>query len=312
MNDKDKDTSKKNSETLSFKEAIMDDVFTDNISRRHIKAKLFKIVIISTILIAIALLGVLLWRIGVQGLPWLNVDFLTSFPSRMASRAGIKSALIGSAAIIFLTAIFSVILGLGAAVYLEELASRGKINRLIELNIANLAGVPSLVYGILGLAVFVRFLHFERSILAAAATLSIMILPVIVISAREALRTVPMNIRLAALALGATPWQAVWSHVLPAAIPNILTGLILALSRALGEAAPLIIVGGVTYIAFLPNSIFDSFTTLPIQIFNWAGRPQEEFQGIAAAGIIVLLIVVLATNSIAIILRNRLEKNKKW
>lgn len=297
---------------LPFKEATLEENFADNIGRRHLKAKVFKLIIFSTIVIAISLLGILLWRIGVQGLPWLNMEFLNSFPSRIASRAGIKSALIGSASIIALTAVLSVILGLGAALYLEELAPRGKISRFIELNIANLAGVPSLVYGILGLAVFVRLFHFERSILAAAATLSIMILPVIVISAREALRTVPINIRMAALALGATPWQAVWSHVLPAAIPNILTGIILALSRALGEAAPLIIVGGVTYIAFVPESVFDAFTTLPIQIFNWSGRPQEDFQGIAAAGIIVLLGVVLATNSIAIILRNRMEKNTKW
>lgn len=299
-------------EKFQFKEAVIEDVFRDNLALRHVKAKAFKFTIILTIVIAVTLLGTLLWRIGVQGFPWLSSDFIASFPSRIARRAGIKSALIGSASIIFLTSIFSVTLGLGAALYLEELAPRGKISRLIELNIANLAGVPSLVYGILGLAVFVRFLHFDRSILAAAATLSIMILPIIVISAREALRTVPVNIRMAALALGATPWQAVWSHVLPAAMPNILTGIILALSRALGEAAPLIIVGGVTYIAFLPESVFDSFTTLPIQIFNWAGRPQEEFQGIAAAGIIVLLAVVLLTNSVAITLRNRLEKNNRW
>lgn len=297
---------------LQLKEATIVELFKDNLAFRHIKARIFTLMIAAAIVIAISLLGVLLWRIAVQGMPWLSVDFLTSFPSRFAARAGIKSALIGSLAIIVLTAIFSVILGLGAAVYLEELAPRGKLSRLIELNIANLAGVPSLVYGILGLAVFVRFLHFERSILAAGATLAIMILPIIVISAREALRTVPINIRMAALALGATPWQAVWSHVLPAAMPNILTGIILALSRALGEAAPLIIVGGVTYIAFLPSSLFDSFTTLPIQIFNWAGRPQEEFQGIAAAGIIVLLGVVLLTNSIAITLRNRMEKNTRW
>ena len=297
---------------LKLKEATFVELFKDNLGYRHLKAKLFTLTIVAAIVIAISLLGVLLWRIAVQGVPWLNFDFLTSFPSRFADKAGIKSALIGSASIIVLTGIFSVILGLGAALYLEELAPRGKLSRLIELNIANLAGVPSLVYGILGLAVFVRFLHFERSILAAGATLAIMILPIIVISAREALRTVPINIRMAALALGATPWQAVWSHVLPAAMPNILTGIILALSRALGEAAPLIIVGGVTYIAFLPNSVFDAFTTLPIQIFNWAGRPQEDFQGIAAAGIIVLLGVVLLTNSIAITMRNRMEKNTQW
>ncbi|MCX6123312.1 MAG: phosphate ABC transporter permease PstA, partial [Proteobacteria bacterium] len=223
------------------------------------------------------------------------------------ARAGIKSALAGSSLIIIITAAVSVTLGIGAALYLEELSAKGRLNRFVELNIANLAGVPSLVYGILGLAVFVRFLSFGRSILAAACTMALMILPVIIITAREALRAVPVSMRLAALALGATPWQAVWSHVLPAAMPNILTGVILALSRALGEAAPLIIVGGVTYIAFVPESVFDAFTTMPIQIFNWAGRPQEEFQGIAAAGIIVLLAVVLVTNAAAIVLRNRLS-----
>lgn len=306
------DTPDQHLDKLTLKEATIAELFADNLAKRHIKGKLFKLTIIASIVVAIAMLGILLWRVAEQGAPWLSFDFLTRFPSRMPERAGIKSALVGSASIIALTAVFSVILGLGAAVYLEELAPRGKISRLIELNIANLAGVPSLVYGILGLAVFVRFLHFERSILAAACTLAIMILPIIVISAREALRTVPVNIRMAALALGATPWQAVWSHVLPAAMPNVLTGIILALSRALGEAAPLIIVGGVTYIAFLPESVFDAFTTLPIQIFNWAGRPQEEFQGIAAAGIMVLLGVVLITNSIAITMRNRMEKNTKW
>ena len=218
----------------------------------------------------------------------------------------------GSASIILLTATLAIILGVGAAIYLEELSPKNKLNHFIELNIANLAGIPSLVYGMLGLAVFVRFMNFGRSILAAACTLAIMILPVIIISSREALRAVPPGIRLAALALGATKWQTTWHHVLPAAMPGMLTGIILAVSRALGEAAPLILVGGVTYIAFLPNSLYDSFTTLPIQIFNWAGRPQEEFQAIAAAGIIVLVGLVLVTNGIAILIRARLEDKHRW
>ncbi len=296
----------------SVREAILDTPFKDNLDRRNFNAKIFNLVILLATCLAMLILGLLLWRIGEQGLPWLNWNFITSFPSRMAARAGIFSALIGSACIIILTGIIAVVLGVSAAIYLEEMSAKNRINQLIELNIANLAGIPSLVYGMLGLAVFVRFLNFGRSIMAAACTLAIMILPVIIISSREALRTVPPSIRLAALALGATKWQTTWHHVLPAAMPGMLTGIILAISRALGEAAPLILVGGVTYIAFLPNSVYDSFTTLPIQIFNWAGRPQEEFQAIAAAGIIVLLGLVLFTNGIAILIRARLEDKNRW
>ena len=296
----------------SVREAILDTPFKDNLDRRNFNAKIFNLVILLATCLAMLILGLLLWRIGEQGLPWLNWNFITSFPSRMAARAGIFSALVGSASIIILTGIIAVVLGVSAAIYLEEMSPKNRINQLIELNIANLAGIPSLVYGMLGLAVFVRFLNFGRSIMAAACTLAIMILPVIIISSREALRTVPPSIRLAALALGATKWQTTWHHVLPAAMPGMLTGMILAISRALGEAAPLILVGGVTYIAFLPNSVYDSFTTLPIQIFNWAGRPQEEFQAIAAAGIIVLLGLVLFTNGIAILIRARLEDKNRW
>lgn len=281
-------------------------MFEENLAKRHAFGRAFQVLIFSATVTGLVLLGILLWRVSVAGLPWLNWNFVTSFPSRLPAKAGILSALVGSMLIIAMTSVFSILFGIGAAIYLEELSAKGRLNRFIELNISNLAGVPSLVYGILGLAVFVRFLNFERSILAAACTLTLMILPVIIITSREALKAIPVNLRMAALALGATPWQSVWSHILPAALPNILTGVILALSRALGEAAPLIIVGGVTYIAFLPNTMFDAFTTLPIQIFNWAGRPQVEFQGIAAAGIIVMLVVVLTTNAFAIILRNRL------
>lgn len=305
-------TEKPTTPETSVREAILDTPFKDNLDSRNLNAKVFKAVIFMATCLAMVILGVLLWRIIEQGLPWLNWSFLTSFPSRMAARAGILSALVGSASIIGLTALIAVILGISAAIYLEEISPKNKLSYFIELNIANLAGVPSLVYGMLGLAVFVRFMNFGRSILAAAFTLAIMILPVIIISSREALRAVPPSIRLAALALGATKWQTTWHHVLPAAMPGMLTGIILAVSRALGEAAPLILVGGVTYIAFLPNSMYDSFTTLPIQIFNWAGRPQEEFQAIAAAGIIVLLGLVLLTNGIAIMIRARLEDKNRW
>ncbi|MCX6118793.1 MAG: phosphate ABC transporter permease PstA [Proteobacteria bacterium] len=292
----------------------MDEIplFKDNLNARARGEFLFKWTVRFSAFTAVFIMSLLLYRVLQDGLPWLSFDFLNRFPSRLPERAGIKSALYGSCYIIVLTTIFSVSIGVAAALYLEEIAKKNRLSQFIEVNIANLAGVPSLVYGILGLAVFVRYLDFGRSVLAAAATLALMILPVIIITSREALRTVPNGIRMAALALGATPWQTIWSHVLPAALPNILTGVILALSRALGEAAPLIIVGGVTYIAFIPESLFDSFTTMPIQIFNWAGRPQVEFQGIAAAGIIVMLLLVLTTNAFAIILRNKFSQKSRW
>ena len=298
-------------DSTTTEEQLLDSSFVDNLARRRFQAVVFKWAIQAATCTALITLGILVWRIGSQGLPWLNWNFITSFPSRKAERAGIFSALIGSAIIIFLTTIFAVILGVSAAVYLEEIARKNKLSKFLELNIANLAGVPSLVYGMLGLAVFVRLFGFGRSLLAAACTLAMMVLPIIIISSREALRTVPPSTRLAA-ALGATPWQTTYHHTVPAAMPGILTGIILAISRALGEAAPLIIIGGVTYIAFLPSSILDSFTTLPIQIFNWAGRPQEEFQFIAAAAIIVLVGLVLMTNGVAIFIRAKLENKNRW
>lgn len=295
-----------------MREAILDNSFEDNMAKRHFHEKLFRVAIFGATCLSMVILALLLWRVVSQGWDWLNWNFIVSFPSRMAARAGIASALVGSATIITLTAMIAIILGVGAAVYLEELSPQNKVSRFVELNIANLAGIPSLVYGMLGLAVFVRFLDFGRSILAAAFTLAMMILPVIIISSREALRAVPPSIRLAAVALGATRWQTTWHHILPAAMPGMMTGIILAVSRALGEAAPLIMVGGVTYIAFLPESLFDSFTTLPIQIFNWAGRPQEDFQALAAAAIIVLMGLVLMTNGVAIYIRARLENKHRW
>jgi len=208
--------------------------------------------------------------------------------------------------------IIAVPLGIAAAIYLEEYNRKTRLSRFIEINIANLAGVPSIVYGILGLAVFVRFFHLGRSVLAGALTMSLLILPVIIIAAREAIRAVPKNIRLGAYALGATRWQTVVHHVLPAALPGILTGVILAMSRALGETAPLIMIGALTYVAFVPVGPMDAFTALPIQIFNWASRPQTNFHEVAAAGIIVLLVFLLALNATAVWLRHRASKKYHW
>lgn len=280
--------------------------------RRHAKARCMHILFFGATYVGVILLAVLLGAILQHGIPWLRWDFLMSFPSRIAANAGVKSALCGSLWLIVMTTVISVPLGIGAAIYLEEYARPGRWNRFIEVNITNLAGVPSIVYGILGLAIFVRGLALGRSVLAGALTMSLLILPVIIIAAREALRAVPQSIRHAAVALGATRWQTVRAQVLPAAMPGILTGIILALSRALGETAPLVVMGALTYVAFVPAGPMDAFTVLPIQIFNWASRPQPEFHGVAAAGILVLLVVLLSMNALAIWLRQRLERRARW
>ena len=260
----------------------------------------------------VLMLLVLLVEIARQGLGWLDMQFLTSFPSRFAERAGIKAALWGTVYLILLVAVISIPLGIGAAVYLEEYARPGRISTIIEINIANLAGTPSIVYGILGLALFVRWMGMGRSLLAGALTMSLLILPVTIIASREALRAVPKSIRLASLALGATRWQTIRHHLIPAALPGISTGIILALSRAIGETAPLVMIGALSYVAFTPSGPMDQFSALPIQIFNWASRPQKEFYGLAGAGIIVLLIVLLTMNATAILLRARAQKVGRW
>jgi phosphate transport system permease protein len=251
------------------------------------------------------LLAVLLVHATREGLPWLDLQFIKDFPSRFPARAGIKSALVGTLWLISLTAVFSIPIGVAGAIYLEEYASRTRLNTAIEISIANLAGVPSIVYGMLGLAIFVRWMALGRSVVAGALTMSLLILPVIIISSREALRAVPDSIRRASFALGATQWQTIRHHVLPAALPGILTGTILALSRAIGETAPLIMIGALTYVAFVPAGPMDAFTALPIQIFNWVSRPQQEFHELAAAGIVVLLAVLLLMNGIAVVIRQR-------
>ena len=256
----------------------------------------------------IVILGVLLFHVSREGIGWLDLQFLTEFPSRFPEQAGIKSALWGTVWLIALTAGFSIPVGVAAAIYLEEYSPKGRLSQLIEVNIANLAGVPSIVYGILGLVLFVRFLALGRSVLAGSLTMTLLILPVIIIAAREALRAVPGSIRQAAFALGATRWQAVRAQVLPVALPGILTGVILALSRAIGETAPLVMIGALTYVAFVPEGPMDAFTALPIQIFNWASRPQEDFHQLAAAGIIVLLATLLLMNATAVWIRQRAER----
>lgn len=263
-------------------------------------ATVFGVVVLATLLVDVA----------IQAAPWLDVQFLTSLPSRFPDRAGIRAAILGSLWMMGLTALISVPLGVASAVYLEEYAQEGWLLRIIQVNIANLAGVPSVIYGILGLAIFVRFAALGSSLLAGALTLSLLILPIIIISTQEALRGVPSGIREAAFAVGATRWQVVWSHVLPAAAPGILTGVILALSRAIGETAPLIMVGAAGLVA-VPQSVMDPFTVLPIQIFNWTARPQDEFQGLAAAAIVVLMVLLLSMNLTAILLRNHFESKRE-
>ena len=279
---------------------------------RKTKNKFFKILCFSASISSIVVLALLLYNVASVGLPHLSFDFLSSFPSRFAEQAGIKSALFGSIWLLIFITIISVPVGVAAAIYLEEYSPKNKWTKFIDINISNLAGVPSIVYGILGLVIFVRFFHLERSILAGSFTMSILILPVIIITAREAIKAVPKNIRLGAYALGATKWQTIKHHVLPIATPGIMTGVILAISRAIGETAPLIMVGALTYVAFIPESIMDPFTTLPIQIFNWSSRPQSAFQEVAAAGIIVLLTVLLFMNAAAVLIRNYANRKYRW
>ncbi len=279
----------------------------NNLNIRKIKNRVFHGLVFASTMFGIAVLAVLLTSILKTGLSSLSYDFLTNFPSRFPAKAGIKSALVGSVWIISLTALFAFPIGVGTAVYLEEYSKKSWYNTFLQLNISNLAGVPSIVYGILGLTVFVRMLNFGRSILAGAMTLALLILPVIIVAAQEAIKSVPESLKHGAYALGASKWQVVKTIVLPTAMPGILTGTILAISRALGEAAPLIMVGAMGYVAFLPDGIMDSYTTLPIQIFNWTSRPQAEFHQLASAGIIVLLVLLLSINATAVLIRNKCQ-----
>lgn len=256
-------------------------------------------------------LGMLLWLLVdtfTTGLPWLDWQFLTSFDSRFPDQAGAKAAIYGTAYMMFFTIVIALPIGVMSAIYLEEYAREGKIKSFVQINIANLAAVPSIIYGLLGLQVFVRWMELGRSVLAGSLTMALLILPIIVVATQEALRAVPPSIRDASYGVGATRWETIRYHVLPYAFPGILTGNILAASRAIGESAPLITIGALTYVPFTPENPLDRFTVLPIQIFNWVSRPQEDFRAVAAAGIIVLLVVLLLMNSVAIFLRQKLQR----
>ncbi|SDY77492.1 phosphate ABC transporter permease PstA [Thermoactinomyces sp. DSM 45892] len=267
-----------------------------------------KITFLSATLFGIAFLGILLYQIVADGVRWISWDFFTNFSSRFPSKAGVAAALIGSIWIILLTGPIAFFLGVGTALYLEEYTKKSWFTRFIQVNIHNLAGVPSIVYGILGLAVFVQGLMLGQAVLAGVFTMSLLVLPIMVVSSQEAIRSVPQQMRNASYALGASKWQTISRVVIPTALPNILTGVILALSRAIGETAPLIVVGALTFVAFVPVSPMDPFTVLPIQIFNWTSRPQDDFRAIAAAGIMVLLVVLLTMNLLAVYLRNKYQK----
>jgi phosphate transport system permease protein len=286
--------------------------FKTSTSVRHGLDQVFAALVFLATVIGLVVLAVLLVDVARDGLPWLSWSFVTSFPSSTPTSAGIYPALLGSLWLLGLTALFAVPLGVGAAVYLEEYAADIWLTRLIEVNISNLAGVPSIIYGLLGLGIFVNLLApitGGPSILSGALTLGLLILPVIIIATREALRSIPDTVREGGFALGATRWEVIWSHLLPIALPGALTGTILALSRAIGETAPLIVVGAATYLTFAPDGPRSQYSALPIQIYYWVSQPQPEFKvGLAAAGIVVLMAVLLLTNSFAIWLRNRYQR----
>ena len=278
------------------------------INNRLMLNNVFKGLFFLATFFGIVVLAILVMRIVSQGASYLDWDFLSNYASRKPEDAGIKAAIYGTVWIMAIVAPVSLILGVGTAIYLEEYAPDNKFTHFIELNISNLSGVPSIVFGLLGLTVFVRLLEMGRSVLAGGLTMSLMILPVIVVSSQEAIRAIPKEQYEASYAMGATKWQTIRTVVLPAAVPGILTGSILALSRAVGETAPLLMIGAMTFIAYVPESILSGFTAMPIQIFNWAGRPQEEFQAVAAAGSIVLMLMLVIMNSLAIYIRNKFSK----
>lgn len=262
--------------------------------------------------IGILVLGLLLYNVFSTGLSRIDWDFMTSFPSRRAAKAGIYAAWTGTLWIMFLTALIAFPIGVAAGIYMEEYNNKSKLSNIIEINISNLAGVPSIIYGLLGLEIFARAMGLGGSILTGALTLSLLILPIIIVSTRESLKTVPYTIREASYALGASKWQTIWAQVLPASLPGIVTGVILAISRAIGETAPLVVIGALTFVSFIPLGVLDEFTVMPIQIFNWVSRPQVAFTQNAAAAIIILLSITFIMNGIAVYLRYRWQKKVKW
>lgn len=282
------------------------------INRNRFIDSAFKYVGIACTLFGLVMLAVFLGDILIKGLTRIDWDFLTNLPSRRASKSGILTAWTGTAWILGLTAVIAIPLGISAGIYLQEYGKKSRLASIIEVNIANLAGIPSIIYGLLGLEIFVRVLNFGGSLLSGALTLSLLILPIIIVATREAIKAVPNSIREASYGLGATKWQTIWHQVLPAATGGILTGIILALSRAVGETAPLIVIGALAYVPFVARTPMDEFTVLPMQIFNWISRPQHEFLVNGAAAIIILLLITFVMNGIAIYLRNKWQKRIKW
>ena len=275
---------------------------------RVLRDRIFVVGFGLAVIIGILGLAALLFDVLIDGLPFMNINFLTSYASRKAEHSGILAPLAGTIWIVGMTALFTIPIGVGTAIYLEEFASKNRINRLIELNIANLAGVPSVIYGLLGLALFVQFLfNGSRNVTAGALTMTLLILPIVVIASQEAIKAVPLSYRHAGDAMGANRWQVVKAIVLPQAIPGMMSGIILALSRAIGESAPILIISSLVWVTFIPTSPDSKFTVLPLQIFTWISQPQHSFRGIAAAAIIVLLIVLLSMNGIAIWIRSKYQ-----
>lgn len=301
----------KDSPAVSTGDSDRSAMFVQDLKGRYRLDRLFEFATWGAMAIAILVLAWLLISILIDGLPNLDWQFVTSFPSRKHEQAGILPALQGTIMLMIVVAVVSFPLGVGAAVYLEEFSSDNWFTRTVEINIGNLAGVPSIIYGLLGLTIFVRLLSpvtQGATIISGGLTLTLVILPIVIVSTREALRAVPDSTRLAGFALGANRWQVVWSHVLPAAMPGVMTGMILALSRSIGDTAPLLVAGAAAFIPFSPDGFFSRYTALPIQIYNWAGRPQREFHALGASGIIVLMIALLAMNATAIILRNKFQQ----
>jgi len=282
----------------------------NSIQKNRLKDQLFKIWGIACTLLGLVLLTVFIGDILIDGIKRIDWAFITDLPSRKAEKSGIYTALMGSIWILILTTLIAFPIGVAAGVYLEEYSKKNRLSTLLEINISNLAGVPSIIYGLLGLEVFVRIMNLGASVLAGALTLSLLILPIIIVATREAVKAVPKSIRDASYALGASKWQTIWNQIIPASGGGILTGVILALSRAVGETAPLIVVGALAYVPFAPSNPMDEFSVLPIQIFNWISRPQHGFIENAAAAIIILLLITFIMNGIAVYFRNKWQK--KW
>ncbi len=280
--------------------------------KNRIQDNAFKYFGITCTAFGLLMLAIFIGNILMEGLSRIDWDFITNFPSRNAEKAGILPALIGTLWIMVLTALIAIPLGVSAGIYLEEYGKKSKLANLLEINISNLAGVPSIIYGLLGLEIFGRIMGMGGSLLAGASTLSLLILPIIIVSTREALKAVPKSIKEASFAMGASKWQTISYQLVPASFGGIITGIILALSRAIGETAPLIVIGALAYVPFVPSSPTDEFSVLPIQIFNWISRPQKGFAINAASAIIILLLVTFVLNGIAMYLRNRWQKKVKW